>query len=680
MSLVHPFFLWTLVFLAIPVIVHLFNLRRYKKEYFSNTSILKTILNETQKTSKLKKRLLLASRLLALLFVVLAFAQPFFDKNRNGGTAGTPIVSIYIDNSFSMEAPSGNLKAIDEAKQKALEIVQATQNQALYQIISNDFKGNQLQLTSYQEAVDIIKSIEVSHQYRTSEDVWQKQLKTTASNTSDRKIFYWLSDFQRNQFKPISEAKFQLNCVPIIHSKLNNIFLDTAFIHSPVIKLNQEVKVIYRALKSKNDVSPSALVTLTQNDMVKARKEIFWGDKSSLTDTFSIKVVSSDWQYLKLSISDPSIRFDNDFYFTFYIPQKPFVTLIGTSADQKFIVNALKADENYDVHSFTNFTIPADELKNTNLIILNQLPSLTEATVLNQWLKSNKNIALFLPPNLSIGNYNPALESIGAQPISQFNTNLVRIKQFNLQDVLLKDIFAQIDKLSDLPTFNSYYALGGYSNRAKEVLISLDNGFPFLNKYSRMGEGNLYLFLAPVQSSQSNFVYSSIFAPLMYKLGAMATSFQVNSYFIAPQSMITIPVESSSQENIYKIIGKEINVIPPQRKIGNTLTCSVHESIRESGFYSLEDPQGAKKHHIALNHLRTESQMDFLDESEIKNALNYPLLEVDKINSKYLQNIQSFSGINLWKLWVVLALLFLVIEMLLVLFWDKWATKLNLNK
>ena len=115
--MVHPAFLWALLFLAIPVIVHLFNLRKYKKEYFSNTSLLISILSETQKTSKLKKRLLLASRILAAFFIILAFVQPLFNTKNSGKESGQPIMSIYIDNSFSMESPSGQMKALEEAKQ-----------------------------------------------------------------------------------------------------------------------------------------------------------------------------------------------------------------------------------------------------------------------------------------------------------------------------------------------------------------------------------------------------------------------------------------------------------------------------------------------------------------------------------------------------------------------------------
>lgn len=672
--MVHPSFLWALMLLAIPVIVHLFNLRKYKKEYFSNTNLLKSILSETQKTSKLKKRLLLATRMLAMFFVVLAFVQPLFNNKQTGQGSGQPIVSIYIDNSFSMESPSGQLKALDDAKRKAIEIIKTSENQGLYQILSNDFYGNQLQLLTYSEAKEAIKSIEISSARKTVDEIWDKQIKTTNSNSSLRKSFYWLSDFQRNQFSKLNQVSdYSLTCVPIKHNEKRNVYIDTAFISSSVIKVNQDIKIIYRIRKSDDDKSEKSLVTLSINDAVKARNEVFWGNQFELTDTLTIKLVSQDWQFLKLSISDPSISFDNEYFFTFYLAPKPYISMIGGNTDQKFITNALKADDNFDVHSFSALDLSAEEINGTNLIVINQLSQLSNIEKLKEWIQSNKQIAIFLPLDLNTTLYNPSLTALGLQPIvADKSQTKVRIKQFNLQDPSLQDIFTQVDKLSDLPSFSSYYNLSGYSQRAKEVLISFDNGSPFLVKYSRLGEGSIYLFTANINSSKSDFVFSSMFAPLMYKLGASASRFQLNSYFIGSDNNLLIPVSSQTSDKAFKIIGNNVNVIPPQRKIGNTLQCQLHESIAESGFYSVENPEGKKVYQLALNHKRNESDMKFMNSDEIKDALGYKNIAIDINNSSYLENLKSITGVNLWKLWTILAFLFLLAEMLIVLFWDKW--------
>lgn len=677
MNFLHPNFLWAGLFLAIPIIVHLFNLRKYRKEFFSNTSVLKTILNETQKASRLKKRLILASRLFAFLFIILAFVQPYFSSKLTKHI-GQSIVSIYVDNSFSMQSPSSNLTAIDDAKIKAKEIIKAN-SQALYQVLTNDFNANELQLVSMQEALDMVNGIAISHQKKSTDEIWHKQIKTTSLNNSENKIFYWLSDFQRNQVKPIEKKDFRLYCIPILHKKMRNIYIDTAYIHSPILKLNQDVKIIYRVCKSEADDSKLSLITLIQNNQVKSRKEISWGDKNIYTDTLIFKAINSDWQFLKLSIADQNIGFDNDYFFTFYIAPKPFVSMINGGVEQQYISKALKADNNFDIHSFSNSDLPIEEVKNSNLIILNHLHSLPSSAIISQWIQANKNIVIFPSNNLNLQNYTSNFIQLGIQNFSNIDQSKSRIKQFNIQDALFQNLFSQLEKSNDFPSFNSHYLLTGFSNRAKEVLISMDNGRPLLVKYSRLGEGNIYLFAASIEANNSDLVYSSVFAPMMYRLGAMSSSYQVNSHFIAPNTVITIPVESSSQDRIYKITGKKISLIPPQRKVGNSLSFSISEAISNSGFYSLEDANAKKIFQLALNHTREESKQDFVSSSELVDILNYEKLNIDKGNSAYLKNINSFSGSNLWKLWTIFAFIFLIIEMLLILFWDKIISKLNLK-
>ncbi|MBS1623579.1 MAG: BatA domain-containing protein, partial [Bacteroidetes bacterium] len=102
MQFLYPSFLFALAALAIPVIIHLFNFRRFKTVYFSNVSFLKEVKEETTSRSRVKHLLVLAARMLAVAFLVLAFAQPFIPKKNTNIASGKKYVSVYVDNSFSM--------------------------------------------------------------------------------------------------------------------------------------------------------------------------------------------------------------------------------------------------------------------------------------------------------------------------------------------------------------------------------------------------------------------------------------------------------------------------------------------------------------------------------------------------------------------------------------------------
>src|SRR3954462_8918804 len=103
MYFLYPAFLFALLSLAIPVVIHLFNFRKYKKVNFSNVQFLKEIQEQQSSRRNLKERLILASRLLALVFLILAFARPFI-PGQNAATSGRQnVVSVFVDNSYSMQ-------------------------------------------------------------------------------------------------------------------------------------------------------------------------------------------------------------------------------------------------------------------------------------------------------------------------------------------------------------------------------------------------------------------------------------------------------------------------------------------------------------------------------------------------------------------------------------------------
>ena len=47
MQFLYPGFLFALAAIAIPIIIHLFNFRKFKKVYFTNVAFLKEIKHET---------------------------------------------------------------------------------------------------------------------------------------------------------------------------------------------------------------------------------------------------------------------------------------------------------------------------------------------------------------------------------------------------------------------------------------------------------------------------------------------------------------------------------------------------------------------------------------------------------------------------------------------------------
>ena len=162
MSFLYPAFLWGLAALAIPIIIHLFSFRRFKTVYFSNVKFLKEVKEETSSRSNLKHLLVLIARMLAITFLVLAFAQPFLPKDDTEVIRGSQVVSVYIDNSFSMDAIGDQLSLLDKAKQKAREIVQAYGPEDKFNLVTNEFEGKHQRMVSRDIFLNYLEDVQIS--------------------------------------------------------------------------------------------------------------------------------------------------------------------------------------------------------------------------------------------------------------------------------------------------------------------------------------------------------------------------------------------------------------------------------------------------------------------------------------------------------------------------------------
>jgi len=161
MQFLYPAFLYGLLALAIPVIIHLFFFRRFKKVYFTNVKFLKEVKEETSARRKIRNLLVLLSRLLAMGLLVLGFAQPFIPQDTEV-KKGAKAVAVYVDNSFSMSSLSQDVPLIDKAKERARAVVSAYNVEDRFQILTGDFEGRHQRLVSQEDALALIDEVKVT--------------------------------------------------------------------------------------------------------------------------------------------------------------------------------------------------------------------------------------------------------------------------------------------------------------------------------------------------------------------------------------------------------------------------------------------------------------------------------------------------------------------------------------
>ena len=155
MQFKHPELLWALLLLLIPIIIHLFQLRRFKKTPFTNVKFLKKVVSESRRSSILKKWLLLCTRILLLAALIIAFTQPFLAGKSALKEKETV---IYLDDSFSMQAKAEGGTLLENAIQSLVKSLPETKKFSLF-TNKEDFKN--VTLAEVQNDLLALKSIKI---------------------------------------------------------------------------------------------------------------------------------------------------------------------------------------------------------------------------------------------------------------------------------------------------------------------------------------------------------------------------------------------------------------------------------------------------------------------------------------------------------------------------------------
>ena len=222
MQFKHPEILYFLFLLVIPILVHLFQLRRFKKEFFTNVRFLKALSIQTRKSSKIKKWLLLVTRLLLLTFIILAFAQPFFKAKDSKNSSNE--MYIVLDNSFSMQAKGQKGELLKRAVQELLE---NTPENFSFSLITNGQNFWNTNIKSIQKEVQNLKYSALDFQLESA------MAKIKARKSAFNKDVIVITDavnLQAKQLKSIDSTSNTYFIIPKSESQ-NNVSIDSVFIH-----------------------------------------------------------------------------------------------------------------------------------------------------------------------------------------------------------------------------------------------------------------------------------------------------------------------------------------------------------------------------------------------------------------------------------------------------------------
>ncbi|MFN8153432.1 MAG: BatA domain-containing protein [Bacteroidia bacterium] len=677
-----PHYLFALSLLAIPVIIHLFNFRRYKKILFTNVKFLTELKEETTRISRLKHLLILCSRLLAVAFIVLAFAQPYIPAGHAAAQVQQGTVGIYVDNSFSMDAVGNEGVLLEVARRKAKEIAGAYPASTRFQLLTNEFSAVQQRMLSKDDFMEELSRIQFSPVSRTLDEVMLRQKEALNANGSDGFRSFIISDFQESTFKiagSTPDSAIHVSFVALPLQETPNVLIDSCWLSGPVVQLNQPSEITVKVLNTGEKDAENVPVRLLLNDAQKAVSSVLVPAGQSSTVTFSFTVSAPGWQRLEVQLTDHPITFDDSYYTSFEVREKTDLLIIGDGTPLKYLEALFGKDPSFVLKRATTGTVDFSALQNTEMVLLEDIREISSglAQELRKFTEAGGTLCIFPDSAIADPSLNAAFAALGIDQMGGINASADKVISVDVQHPVFNEVFEtkqMRDGRIDYPSVARHFDLINTNGSAGQSLMKLQGGGSLLEQYPS-GKGAIYLFTVPMEGGFSNLSRHAIFAPLLYRMALLSTRPIAISSILGHAQPLLLNLPALTGDETFHLVNERLktDIIPSVKQVNGGLLISAGDQVPAAGQYELK--RGNQRVAIlSYNYNRRESVMKFQDEAVISAAAgqagykNWDLMQAGIPDlTKALQTLHQ--GTPLWKYAVTLALLFLLIEILLIRYW-----------
>ena len=676
MRFLSPGFLFALLAIAIPIIIHLFNFRKFKKVYFSNVRFLKFVQIQTSSRQHLKDRLILAARILALTFLVFAFARPYIPNPDQKNAYQEQVVSIFIDNSYSMEAVNKEGTLLDEAKRRAREIASAYSLNDKFQILTHDFEGRFQRLLNYDEFQTAVDEVKISSANRDLSQIIRRQEDVFTKEPNARKTIYVISDFQENilpQAPVQADTSIALRLVRLKSNSQPNISIDSIWFASAIHKPGDSEQMVVKLRNNSDEEAENIPIRITINKQQRAIGSLTIEPRTTSTDTLSFSGLKAGWQEGEIAITDFPVVFDDKFNFSFNVQQSIPLLIINGGSENEYLNSVYRSDIFFNVTNVNSGNINYSGLNNYPILVLNEVGQISDGLIqqLREYVNRGGSLMIFPELQSNQEGLKKLLQTLGTDFPAEIVTAETKVSSLNLQHPIFKGVFENIPQKLDLPIAKKYLRYSAQNNTNKQSILEFPGRVTFFSEY-RLGRGKIYLSAVPLNAETSNFARHSVFVPIMYQTALLSLQDQNLFHKLNRDQVIELPKLTLNANQTLKLRREKFEAIPDLRQNENASQLYVADQIRQIGNYQLLKNDSLLAI-LSFNDAGPESDLSYAGDGAIKGK--FPGQKIDLLTPEpgSMQGaVKSINqGTSLWKLCIILSLLFLAAEILLIRFYKK---------
>lgn len=627
----HPEILYFLFLLLIPILVHLFELRRYQKQRFSNVQFLRELAQQTRKSAKLKKYLLLASRLLLLAFAVLAFAQPFIPA-KDSQNAANPLY-VVLDNSMSMQANGANGPLLKRAVQELLEALPADRP---FSLLTNNERFLETDLASVRQELQQLHyspmGFDLNAQLASVDQL-------SPGSTKDVLVLTDAVGIPAEDLQKATHARF----VIFERQQQQNAAIDSVYLNQTLDNFYEIAVVLSRQGTEEMQV-PVAVYnqnTLIAKTMVSLAAE-------QKTQLFTIPKTAFEG---RVEISDNALAFDNQYFFVLSEPVKTRVISIGPEEKSGFL-KRIYTDDDFAFENHTLDKLDYNALEHFQVVVLNEPDQIPEAltTTLTSLLEKGLRLVFIPSDRGEVTSYHYFLNKAAKTQLQSIDPTDKRIAKIEFSHPLFSGVFEKQVQNFDYPKVKTSWMLAG-GNPA----LRFEDQSAFVASFG-VESGLLYVFSAPLHPAAGNFQNSPLIVPTFDKMAQGGDS-DVKSLVIGRGASLTFS-ELLNKDEVLSVKGEGTTFIPMQKRTSHRIALSFDHLPEKQGIYGIYRAETALAK-TGFNYDRNEGRAPVAEAA----------LKTLSTESNIADALEKWSGNRnetpLWKWFVALALLFVICEILI---------------
>ena len=659
MRFIHPEFLYFSLFALVPIVLYLLNLQKTVRVLFPNVSLLEQVKKQTSNKFQAKRLLITLSRVFFILAIVLAFAQPTF-KNLLKIERAHHI--IYLDNSLSMTRNVGASLLLQEAKALINKKIPDRKGD-LYSLVTN---SNFEILRDYSRKSDLLNEITKVQPSNAVLNGDQLFSFFRRKKTDLKKICYVISDLPQsnsvlNRTSESWENFTDSLSVLQLDGDPSNIFIDSLWSDIKYIPVGNAVKLNFRIVNetaTEQEVLIKCLVEGAQTSSVVLKVA---GNSKANGEIESI-VSNVGINKCELLLEDETVAFDNSYKFILKTNQN-IKTMIIKGNSESYVAKALRNEPLFFVSESEEKQINTSLIREMDLIVLESIKALDRLPIqdLKQFVVNGGHLTLIPTENQQVESVKRLVASLG------INLSIDKVeKEKHLVDLnetltkgFLNNVFEKSNQKTSAPFFQPLFGVRG----SDKLIVSI-RGFPLVSKI-RVGDGNLNLVTTALVDSKSNFHRHSLFVPFSYRMAMQSSSTNENLSFNMNSEELKISHVNPNASLIYSLVSNKKQYVEDQRVIGKDLILYMKNN-EETGFYDVVN-KNDRLTTIALNYNREESYLQASDLADLNKYDNIGVTEVSVKKEGEIKQIDQ-SEIPIWKILIIISLLFLLVETVLIRF------------